>query len=532
MASLPPKPQDSPSRENLDSSFPPDDRPRRPSRSTGPSHRAPFHGGRYASPPSGGRVYLPRSPPRRPPIADSYVAPPYDGRREAEPRRRGEFIERERASWDRPRDRDPAPRFREARSDYDRNRRGYERDPHYERDRQYERPRDSYAPPRRGPSPRRALADMSHRRSRSPRRRPSPGRPYRPRSRSPLPSRSPPPHKRMRLGNHSIDAGPRRDQGYHSPSGFARRSREKSRSPPRQPRSRSPQGKNEITPQNMEVVKAEELAPIHPTEPHEGLTTPASAQSGPSRPPSPTPPPKPKPTIKSEPTPEAAAPSPPREPMAHRHPEAKKEAQAEVKQVTEDRKPRERSPSPPRQPRYRGPPPPPPHPDKPTRSPPRGPRNHPGNIHPRGNVTPTGPASSYPPGPRGQRRPYPASAPLPAPPIPQETVPSVVMEDQPTPAPEAEVKFPMPQIPMKKLPPSLTPELDAELARLQAHRAHLASEYAQLEKGARRALHELDTATIDLRAAELRRRVADIQYEKARNGVLGIDYVPTDASIV
>jgi len=30
-------------------------------------------------------------------------------------------------------------------------------------------------------------------------------------------------------------------------------------------------------------------------------------------------------------------------------------------------------------------------------------------------------------------------------------------------------------------------------------------------------------ATIDLRAAEIRRRVADVQLEAARNGVLGID---------
>lgn len=70
------------------------------------------------------------------------------------------------------------------------------------------------------------------------------------------------------------------------------------------------------------------------------------------------------------------------------------------------------------------------------------------------------------------------------------------------------------------------------MVRLQAHRAHLASEYTQRATGNRRALHELELSTIDLRAAELRRKVADSQCEKARNGVLGIDYVQTDTYII
>lgn len=44
-----------------------------------------------------------------------------------------------------------------------------------------------------------------------------------------------------------------------------------------------------------------------------------------------------------------------------------------------------------------------------------------------------------------------------------------------------------------------------------------------MAKATRRALHELELATIDLRAAENRRKVADSQVEKARAGVLGID---------
>jgi hypothetical protein len=39
-------------------------------------------------------------------------------------------------------------------------------------------------------------------------------------------------------------------------------------------------------------------------------------------------------------------------------------------------------------------------------------------------------------------------------------------------------------------------------------------------------------AAIDLRAAESRRRVADAHMEKARNGVLGVDALPTDAPVV
>lgn len=48
-------------------------------------------------------------------------------------------------------------------------------------------------------------------------------------------------------------------------------------------------------------------------------------------------------------------------------------------------------------------------------------------------------------------------------------------------------------------------------------------DYLQRAKSLRRALHELDLATIDLRAAEIRRQIADNQLEKAINGALGID---------
>lgn len=65
-----------------------------------------------------------------------------------------------------------------------------------------------------------------------------------------------------------------------------------------------------------------------------------------------------------------------------------------------------------------------------------------------------------------------------------------------------------------------------KIARLESHRANLAADYVELAKNTRRALHELDMATIDLRAAEARRKVADGHLEKARAGMLGIDAVP------
>jgi hypothetical protein len=61
---------------------------------------------------------------------------------------------------------------------------------------------------------------------------------------------------------------------------------------------------------------------------------------------------------------------------------------------------------------------------------------------------------------------------------------------------------------------------------VQAHRAHLTSEYNAIAQRKRRALHELDLAAIDLRAAEGRRKVAAGHTEKARAGVLGIDAEP------
>ncbi|KAG6917800.1 hypothetical protein DXG01_001072 [Tephrocybe rancida] len=193
--------------------------------------------------------------------------------------------------------------------------------------------------------------------------------------------------------------------------------------------------------------------------------------------------------------------------------------------------PRPRSPSSPTQPRNHDLPVKQPSPSPylpPSHSPPRGPRNQSG-TYPRGNATPTGPASTRPP--FGMRRRFPPSSsnsdPTPRPITPQAQSPASMEDVQPTTAlPQEAPKIPPPIQTTVKLPPSLTPDLDKEMGLLQTHRARLASEYVNLAKETRRALHELDTATIDLRSAELRRKVADNQHEKARNGLLGIDYTP------
>jgi hypothetical protein len=100
---------------------------------------------------------------------------------------------------------------------------------------------------------------------------------------------------------------------------------------------------------------------------------------------------------------------------------------------------------------------------------------------------------------------------------------SVKLESELNPAPLINATPPL--IPVYQTKPSITPELDKEITRIQAHRAHLVSDYVQVAKATRRALHELDIATIDLRAAENRRKLADSQVEKARAGVLGINAV-------
>lgn len=60
----------------------------------------------------------------------------------------------------------------------------------------------------------------------------------------------------------------------------------------------------------------------------------------------------------------------------------------------------------------------------------------------------------------------------------------------------------------------------------------LTQTYVGITKNARRAIHELETATIDLHAAEARRKVCDSQLVKAQAGQLGIDAVQPEPEMV
>ncbi|KAF9239658.1 hypothetical protein BU15DRAFT_61880 [Melanogaster broomeanus] len=62
-----------------------------------------------------------------------------------------------------------------------------------------------------------------------------------------------------------------------------------------------------------------------------------------------------------------------------------------------------------------------------------------------------------------------------------------------------------------------------ESSRLDAHRAHAAAECRRSLKASRRALHELDMTTLELRAAQHRRELAESHRKKAHHGQLGID---------
>ena len=62
-----------------------------------------------------------------------------------------------------------------------------------------------------------------------------------------------------------------------------------------------------------------------------------------------------------------------------------------------------------------------------------------------------------------------------------------------------------------------------QIARLESLCQATMADYAQSGHEARRARHELEMATIDFRAAELRREIADAQVEQARFRTLGIN---------
>ncbi|KAI5983809.1 hypothetical protein EDD15DRAFT_2375990 [Pisolithus albus] len=83
----------------------------------------------------------------------------------------------------------------------------------------------------------------------------------------------------------------------------------------------------------------------------------------------------------------------------------------------------------------------------------------------------------------------------------------------------------LPPIPRYEPRPNFSTTLahEAEYARLDAHRANVSAEHRKTGKAWRRALHELDMATLELRAAQHRRELAETLRKRAHAGVLGID---------
>ncbi|KAG2115502.1 hypothetical protein DEU56DRAFT_840685 [Suillus clintonianus] len=122
---------------------------------------------------------------------------------------------------------------------------------------------------------------------------------------------------------------------------------------------------------------------------------------------------------------------------------------------------------------------------------------------------------------------------------------SARVKTPPTPAsPAPSLKQPVPEEPPAEMPkpptaPYLPPSTRRETLKdrlgqkykdelsqieaIEASRSRAASEQVQISKAVRRALHELDITTIDLRAAQIRREHAENHRKKAATGFLDID---------
>ncbi|KAF5330413.1 hypothetical protein D9619_005850 [Psilocybe cf. subviscida] len=251
MASLPPRPESPlrmPARD--DRRHPPDDRDRL-------IDRRPMRPSRFSDrPPPADRLYTPSRP--RP---DTYVAPPYDRRRDYE-RDRDRSRERRRdRSRDYDRDRDRSPRRRSP----DRDFRGFRGPP--------QRRRFSPPPPGRGGRPYRRDSRSPPRRrvSRSP-------PPYRGRPRSRTRSRSPPSPRRPRLGNHPFARSPRSRSPYKRGPSIDR-----SLSPTKRPIERRPNSPKEPGEHDEEMPSPKRTTP-------EAARTEATPLSLPSAPDVPLPP--------------------------------------------------------------------------------------------------------------------------------------------------------------------------------------------------------------------------------------------------
>jgi hypothetical protein len=353
-----------------------------------------------------------------------------------------------------------------------------------------------------------------------PERRRSPGSPRR-RAASPLPShstssstsRQPSPARRLKLGSHSI-ASPRSPRGYsRTRTGSPGKRRRSSRSPSSSPsRRKSPRRSNSpdkhLRMENASAMQKERTpgSPRDRNLDHQPQSQTHSRSESRARTP-----------VKAESVPDTVMSNDPQPAKVKEEPPAVTETDGDVKM-------REHSTPIPTGPRS----------SLPTREPPKGPR---GFVQP-----PTAPAS----------RPAPTRPDWSNRNIAQSTSgPSYSSADLapgPPIEPEPAVTVSLPAIPLYKPKITLNPELEAEvrfslptclaptvrhsrccikIVRVQAQRAQLTSEYTHISKAARRALHELEMATLDLRAAENRRKLADSHVEKARLGVLGIDYLPT-----
>uniref|UniRef100_A0A8H8CNA3 Uncharacterized protein n=1 Tax=Psilocybe cubensis TaxID=181762 RepID=A0A8H8CNA3_PSICU len=502
MANLPPRPETPPKLREERRHPDERDRDRRPAQPMSRINR---------SVPERDRSYVPS---RRP---DTYI-PGQDSRRESD--RRDLSRERDRDRFrdiDRDRDRD---RDRRRDRDFDRSPRKWELS---DRERRaYDRDRGSYrrpASPIRRPGPSRRDSRSPPRR-RPPLRSPSPYR-SRPRSRSRTrtrsPRRSPMPSRRVRLGNHSINTSPR----SCSPR---KRSRSRDRSmsidkgPPTLalPRSSSQPPRDTSRPAKEEHVdvKPSEEVPTVKLEEQPILISPRDVpESSLSE--------EAKPSIHETPQAEQNSPLPDTSTQLHlKAEEIKPERQESIisfspagskgtlkTETSEDvsnkmdivNSPNQtstnskRSPSP--QPHQRATITNPQR-NRSGRSPPRGPRNFPRGL-------PTQP--TYAIGRRDSRRSYP----VPGQPSygksePEIKLPTIPKYERPKPSPELIA-------------------LEAELAKLRTLRVTYAHQDSTQVKGLQRALHELDMASIDLSAAEGRRRVADAQLERAKTGTLGID---------
>ncbi|TFK42743.1 hypothetical protein BDQ12DRAFT_676742 [Crucibulum laeve] len=539
MSNLPPRPGSPRDGDNHERRSYPDERDTHPFRSPGPPHS------RYYDQPPESRSY----PPARPRV-DTYIPPAYDSRREEGPRRleygssyrgRGGYrgvprdLEREPRNWDRGRDTRvwESPSHRTHYDDRRFDRRRIE-EPSYDSRRDFSPRHNPRFPPRY--PPREYHPESYRRRSRSPNRRPplrSPSPPYRSRQdlrpRSPPPP-SPPPPKRIKLGNHSISTSPN------------------------SPRSRSPPHYRHRLPVNAEHKSIENVAPVTSTQELQNVDMrsrsatprpavdafPAAIHSEETRRKSPSPilpstpvevspqqAPSPTPTSRNfnETTGTSRHAIPSQEPLLNDDTSASSMPVTAVQdQLTLSRP---RSPDPPKQPRLmdavapKGGPPGGTFRRRLSRSPPRGPRSHPRPPV----VPPTGSATHCPTGPRaGWRQNVQATALSVSGPV------DVVVEAA-TPNAEPELKVQLPNIPILKRE-SPTAHLDQEIARLESHRLHLASEYIQTAKDTRRALHEIDMVSIDLRAAERKRKIADVQLEKAKAGLLGVAPIAMDTYVM